>query len=489
MIPTSSPWDEIQDWQWINGYFQMKEQAAAPSTPKSNYLRLYAKDTSGVSGLYYKNDAGTEIDLTGGITGTGANTRVAFWTGTTTLSSDADLTWDSTNNILTIPTTGIIRSGTLQGGTASGGNLTFSSTSNATKGNILFGSSAYDEVNDRLGIKNTSPRSALMLVETDADSGTSRGYLLDAYSGAAGSAVAARILFRAARNTVASPSAVQTNDFIGLMQAGGFNGSAFADFKSSFTMQAAENWSSTANGTFITFHTVPTGSTSGAERFRIGPSGQWGIGGAIFGSAGNYFRSGGSSAAPTWSTLVLPNTATINRIVYATSADTWGDNANLTFDGTDFALGSGIRARMQSQNRFRYLNTGASSSFNTRTQSLSNNTLTVMDLDGEDFDTDSVSDLVNNRLTANITGKYIVIGIIEYDGNATGSRLQRIRKNGVSEMVTSTWASVNTDVLQFPIMTILSLTATDYVELIGLQSSGGNLNSRAVVFTMMYIGE
>ena len=46
---------------------------------------------------------------------------------------------------------------TLIGGTASGNNLTLQSTSNATKGKILFGTSAYDEVNNRLGIGTASP--------------------------------------------------------------------------------------------------------------------------------------------------------------------------------------------------------------------------------------------------------------------------------------------------------------------------------------------
>ena len=46
---------------------------------------------------------------------------------------------------------------TATGDTASGGNLTLSSTSNATKGKIFFGTSAYDEVNNRLGIGTASP--------------------------------------------------------------------------------------------------------------------------------------------------------------------------------------------------------------------------------------------------------------------------------------------------------------------------------------------
>jgi len=43
----------------------------------------------------------------------------------------------------------------------SGGNLTLQSTAHATKGKILFGTSAYDEVNNRLGIGTTSPATTL----------------------------------------------------------------------------------------------------------------------------------------------------------------------------------------------------------------------------------------------------------------------------------------------------------------------------------------
>lgn len=50
---------------------------------------------------------------------------------------------------------------TVQGSTASGGGLTLQSTSHATKGKILFGTSAYDEVNNRLGIKTATPGYAL----------------------------------------------------------------------------------------------------------------------------------------------------------------------------------------------------------------------------------------------------------------------------------------------------------------------------------------
>ena len=63
----------------------------------------------------------------------------------------------------TVRFTGGIYSPSLTGATTSGQNLTLSSTSHATKGKILFGTSAYDEVNNRLGIKINDPAYAAEL--------------------------------------------------------------------------------------------------------------------------------------------------------------------------------------------------------------------------------------------------------------------------------------------------------------------------------------
>lgn len=63
----------------------------------------------------------------------------------------------ATNTITSNLSTGISGGQSVIGGTASGNNLTLSSTSHATKGKILFGTSAYDEVNNRLGIGTTTP--------------------------------------------------------------------------------------------------------------------------------------------------------------------------------------------------------------------------------------------------------------------------------------------------------------------------------------------
>lgn len=74
-------------------------EITTPGTPPANTLYLYAKDKSGVSGLFWKDDGGTERDLAG-IAGSGAANRVAFWTDASTLSFDSNLVWDNVNKRL-----------------------------------------------------------------------------------------------------------------------------------------------------------------------------------------------------------------------------------------------------------------------------------------------------------------------------------------------------------------------------------------------------
>jgi len=77
---------------------------------------------------------------------------------------------------------------------------------------------------------------------------------------------------------------------------------------------------------------------SGSEKFRVGTSGQLGIGGANYGTSGQVLTSGGSGSAATWSTPSTPavtgfTNGADNRVVTATSGSAITGEVNLTFNG------------------------------------------------------------------------------------------------------------------------------------------------------------
>ena len=111
---------------------------------------------------------------------------------------------------------------------------------------------------------------------------------------------------RQARGTAASPTATQTDDILVEFTGRGYGASAFSSSSvARIDLEAAENFTNTAQGTYISFHTSALGAASAVERFRVGPSGQLGIGGATYGTANYVLTSGGASAAPTWSQVSL----------------------------------------------------------------------------------------------------------------------------------------------------------------------------------------
>ena len=81
--------------------------------------------------------------------------------------------------------------------------------------------------------------------------------------------------------------------------------------------------------------------TAATERFRIGSSGQLGIGGATYGSSGQVFTSGGSGSAPSWTTITgtTINGNVDSQIVTATgTANTLQGESTFTFNGTTLHL-------------------------------------------------------------------------------------------------------------------------------------------------------
>jgi hypothetical protein len=124
----------------IDGYLDQAVKQA--SSPAFAYLKLttapsvgYVYTCSNIDGT-----GGWAAPVGGGVTDHGALTG---------LSDD-----DHTQYALLLGRTG---GQTLIGGTAASENLTLQSTAHATRGNILFGTSAYDGVNNRLGIAVATP--------------------------------------------------------------------------------------------------------------------------------------------------------------------------------------------------------------------------------------------------------------------------------------------------------------------------------------------
>ena len=113
-------------------------------------------------------------------------------------------------------------------------------------------------------------------------------------------------------------------------------------------------------------------------------------------------------------------------------------------------------------------------------QSFNNGTITTVTWDTETTDTDSYhSSGSNTRITIPKTGIYLVGYGITYAANTTGQRYGWIGINGNNSdrfdgyRLTSASSSDSTAIGG---MSIMSLSATDYLEVFGFQNSGGSLN-------------
>jgi hypothetical protein len=88
--------------------------------------------------------------------------------------------------------------------------------------------------------------------------------------------------FITGRGTAASPLATQSGDNLGQFAAAGYNGSAFPGSKVKVTFVATEDWTTSANGTAMSFQTTANGTTARTSRLFIDNTGNVGIG-SIFG--------------------------------------------------------------------------------------------------------------------------------------------------------------------------------------------------------------
>ena len=136
--------------------------------------------------------------------------------------------------------------------------------------------------------------------------------------------------------------------------------------------------------------------------------------------------------------------------------------------------------------------------YNSATISLANNTLVALTFDSENYDTDAFHSTSSNtgRITipAGLGGKYLINGIISYDGGGAGFRRIDILKNGTLIVYGANFALPNsaggTNVI--PYGAVLDLVATDYVSISVNQESGGTINTGSgaslLAFNATYLG-
>lgn len=517
------------EWQVWDTPVQF-EEVASITTPPSGIVRVAAKDKAGTSALYLKDDAGSEREIgpANAVTGTGAASKLAFWTSASVISSDSSLHWDNTNKRL-------------------GVGSTFGTTTVVSGLEVRGGLLSSDSV--------------VTVRRTAAD------------------ASAPNLTLAKTRGVIGTEVAVSAADNLGALV---FQGWGTSFITSAFIRATANQaWTATAAGTFLTLFTTPDDSITAVERFRIGAAGQFGIGGATFGTANQAFLSGGASAAPAWTSLdhgthlagltdddhtqylkekasgggatevpdhlhtsaqggnldwdevwadavhthqsnsegatldhglALTGLTDDDHTVYALLA---GRSGGQTFQGgtaaseklilhstshatkgdmdlhcADLTFLSAARARMASQNRFRYLNSMAKA-IRSATQSIPNGTFTVISLTGtDDFDTDGLHDPVtnSNRVNIAITGKYLLVGSISWDTSTAGTiRSTLIRDELGVTMTQNTQAEIGTDIVVAT--TVVSLTAGKWVEILGYQDIGINLDTIGVTLSAVYLGE
>lgn len=112
-------------------------------------------------------------------------------------------------------------------------------------------------------------------------------------------------------------------------------------------------------------------------------------------------------------------------------------------------------------------------------QSLTNSTATAITFTTEDVDTSGMHSTSSNtsRLVATVAGWYLCTGNISYASNATGIRTTAWQVNGTPINGAGTAVAPISGVTTrcAAAGTLLFLAVSDYVELIGFQSSGGAL--------------
>ena len=224
------------------------------------------------------------------------------------------------------------------GSMAIGGSIT-----SATAGSVLFAGTSgvlaqdnanffWDDTNNRLGVGTNAPASNIHSVVTSDEN-----IYIDRYNTGTSASI---LIFRKANGTIASPTALISGDAIGAFTARGHNGTSMSSTsRAAFIGYASENWTSTANGTFVSIFNTANGAASQTERLRLFSTGNLLLqNGGTFTDAGYRLDVAGTTRL----NGNLTTNLTLGSVPFiSTSGLLAQDNANFFWDNTNKRLGLG----------------------------------------------------------------------------------------------------------------------------------------------------
>ncbi len=137
-----------------------------------------------------------------------------------------------------------------------------------------------------------------------------------------------------------------------------------------------------------------------------------------------------------------------------------------------------------------FIDPPACSVFHSATVNATSGTPGPLLADSENFDNDAMHSTVtnNSRITAVTAGRYLVTGIAEFSSNSLGYRQMNLRKNGTTSIAGIRQQPL-TDAVgnSYSISQTVVLAATDYLELMVLQTSGSTLTVQLYEFAVLYL--
>lgn len=130
----------------------------------------------------------------------------------------------------------------------------------------------------------------------------------------------------------------------------------------------------------------------------------------------------------------------------------------------------------------------------TGAQSLNSGAFTTINWDASLFDPGGLhSNVVNNsRITVQVPGNYLAIAVLNFAANALGNRGIKVAKNGGAgiEIAKVLAAGAGDSTILLGIDVFPGMLANDFIEMQGLQTSGGalNVNVNLSGFALLFVG-